>query len=602
MGRMMSKKKARGQSPPDEVLSRSRERVLSKRSGSPGETVGIPKRRTGAGIRKQDAASGAAKRPKTSTVASFPVVGLGASAGGLEAFSELLTNLPLDTGMAFVLVQHLDPKHESMLTDLLSRKTKMPVTEVNDGMVLERNTVYVIPPNTQMAVLNGKLSLIPRSERDTHGMPIDFFFHSLAQDNASRAIGVVLSGTASDGSLGLKAIKAKGGITFAQIPGSAAYDGMPRSAIAAGCVDFVMSPKQIANELARIGSHPYVGSVVMVRPEDVLPATENDLNRIFVLIRKVTGTDFTDYNGTTIRRRIARRMMLHRIQELSGYVAFLQRDSDEVKALRHDMLINVTGFFREPPTFDALERKVFPSLAADSARQAPIRIWVPGCSTGEETYSLAISLAEILDKDTMGPPAQIFGTDISEESIEKARTGTYPENITAEISPERLRRFFNRVEEGYRITKAIRDFCVFAIHDLTVDPPFSNLDLISCRNVLIYMGPVLKKKVLRAFHYALRPTGMLVLGVSETIGPYADLFSPIDKEHKIYARKSAALRAWFDLGSRTHDAGDFAASPPAEDLARGSDFDLEKEADRAMIVLAFRDATKEAREKEGSGS
>lgn len=471
---------------------------------------------------------------------SFPVVGIGASAGGLEAFTLLLRALPHETGAGFVLIQHLDPTHHSILTELLSKATSMPVSEAEEHMEVEPNHVYVIPPNQNMAISGGTLKLTPRTETRGQSMPIDHFLRSLAEDQGSTAIGVILSGTGSDGTLGLAAIKAEGGITFAQDEKSARYDGMPRSAIAAGCVDSILPPEGIATELTRIGSHPYVTKPTTA--EDLVPAGEVGLGNIVALVRNATGVDFTHYRRTTINRRIARRMLLHRVDKTEDYVGLLRRDPAEVRALYHDMLINVTSFFRNPESFEVLKRIIYPDILKVRSPQMPIRMWVPGCSSGEETYSLAISLLEFLGDDIASIPIQLFGTDLSDAGVERARAGIYPENIQADVTPERLRRFFVNTENGYQISKTIRDMCVFARQNIFMDPPFSQLDLISCRNLLIYLEPVLQANMFPIFHYALKPNGFLMLGASEGIGTFSHLFATVEKKHKLYAKKATAAR------------------------------------------------------------
>lgn len=519
--------------------------------------------------------------PRRPTSDSFPIVGVGASAGGLEAFTQLLGHLPQKSGMAFVLVQHLAPKHESALTELLSRATRIPVAEVKDGMAVEPDRVYVIPPNTNMAILNSHLHLMPR-EPAQHHLPIDFFMRSLAEDRGSKAIGVILSGTASDGTLGMKAIKAEGGITFAQDEKSAKYGDMPRNAVAAGCVDFVFPPDGIARELIRIAHHPYLRQPQAVETAESSDERDDELRKIFILLRSATGVDFTHYKHTTIKRRIKRRMMLHKAESLKDYIKRLQENRVEVDALYQDILIHVTGFFRDPEVFEALKTLVFPNLLKNRTPEAPIRIWVPGCSTGEEVWSIAISLMEFLGDAGSGKEIQIFATDISETALEKARAGVYLENITTEVSPERLRRFFVKAGRGYQIHKSIREMCIFARQDIVKDPPFSRLDLISCRNLLIYLGSELQKRMLPIFHYALKPTGFLLLGNSETIGAFAVHFSLLDKKHKIYAKKETPARLPIDFSR-----GDY----PLEKIWRGrkpegtgSPFDAQKEADRILLA------------------
>ena len=477
------------------------------------------------------------RRRQGSTKESFPIVGIGASAGGLEAFTSLLKHLPNDTGMAFVLVQHLDPTHASALTEILSRATAMPVTEVRDGMRIEPNHVYVIPPNTNMAILHHTLSLMPRTEKQGLHLPIDYFLRSLAEDRRGRAVGVILSGTASDGTQGLKAIKAEGGITFAQDEQSAKYDGMPRSAIMSGFVDCVLPPEGIARELARLSRHPYVMLSQEAQTREWAFGETDILNKVFILLRTHTGVDFTDYKHTTIRRRIQRRMLLHQIDRMDQYVQFLQQHADEVEALYQDLLINVTSFFRDPDSFRVLRKKMFPRLLKNRGPDQSLRVWVPGCSTGEEAYSIAISLLESIGDKRDEFPVQIFATDISGAAIEKARAGVYPKSIEQELSAKRLRRFFVKSDHGYQVKKGVREMCLFARHNAVKDPPFSKLDLISCRNVMIYLGPVLQKQLLPIFHYALKPDGLLTLGSSETIGGFSDLFVLVDKKEKIYAKK-----------------------------------------------------------------
>ena len=408
-----------------------------------------------------------------------PVAAFGASAGGLEAFSELLQHLPADTGMAFVLIQHLDPKHESLLTELLAKATTMPVVQIKHGMRAEPNRIYVLPPNANITISGGVLHL---EARTSPHMPIDHFFKSLAEDQGSKAIGVILSGTASDGTQGLKAIKAEGGITFAQDEKSAKYDGMPRSAILAGCVDFVLPPQGIARELVRLCRHPYSNPP---QAEEARPEPEKQYAEILALLRKNTNVDFVHYKHATVQRRILRRMAMHSMERLDEYANFLMRHPDEITALFQDILINVTSFFREPATFDLLRKKVFSQLFQERQADDPVRVWVPGCSTGEEAYSIAICLIEYLREKDQDVPIQVFGTDLSETVLERARAGIYPESIAADVSPERLRRFFVKSNGNYQIARSVRDMCIFARQNLTKDPPFSRLDLILCRNVLI---------------------------------------------------------------------------------------------------------------------
>lgn len=514
----------------------------------------------------------------------FPVVGIGASAGGLEAITALLKHLPADTGMAFVVVQHLAPTHESMLAELLARETMMPVKEIQDGMVVEPNHLYVIPPNANLGILHGSLNLMPRGEEPGQYLPIDFFMRSLARDQSNHAIGVILSGSASDGVMGLLEIKAAGGITFAQEEASAAYASMPHSAIAAGCVDFIQTPKQIARELMRIGKHPYL-AYKSVPTEEAKPGEENSLRKIFLLLRQHTGNDFTYYKQSTILRRIKRRFLLHKLERLEDYARYLQETPEEVEALFRDLLINVTSFFRDPEVFDELKKTVFPAITHERPMGLPIRIWVPGCSTGEEVYSIAICLFEYLGDLASNSAIQFFATDLDSQAVDKARSGIYPVSIEEAVSAKRLQRFFTKVDEGYQIAKHIRDICIFAQQNVFKDPPFSRLDMISCRNLLIYLSPVLQQKIMPIFHYALNDHGFLLLGTSETIGRHADLFKLVDKKQKLYEKKSAPVRMSSDFADFTKTAIHEKKwlEQPADSTSSWSSLDIQREADRIVL-------------------
>jgi two-component system CheB/CheR fusion protein len=540
--------------------------------------AGTPRRKPGRKIEPE-----AAPHPAEPPIQGkpFPIVGVGASAGGFEAFRELLAALPSDTGLALVLVQHLDPGHESLLAKLLSKATTMPVAEVEEGMTVEPNHVYVIPPNKTMRIGNGTLHLMARGEPTAKHLPVDYFFASLAEDRGNRAIGVILSGTASDGTMGLKAIKSEGGITFAQDTKSAKYDGMPRSAIAAGCVDFVLPPEGIASELARMGRHPYLGIEPPPQAEEPADHSDDDRHKIFMVLQKATGVNFTYYKYSTIKRRIARRMLLHKLETPKQYLRFLNENRAEPAALCEDILIHVTGFFREPEAFQALADRIVPKILDSKPPGESIRVWVPGCSTGEEAYSIAMVLMECLGDRVTSVPIQIFGTDISEVSIQKARAGVYGESGIGEVSQERLRRFFVKVEGGFQIAKPLREMCVFARQDLAQDPPFSRLDLFSCRNVLIYMGAVLQKKVMAIFHYALKSTGFLMQGKSESISGFADLFTAIDREHKICSKRPAEPGSVFDLSTAAGYEKTMGA--PAGKPETPPRFDVQREADRIVL-------------------
>jgi two-component system CheB/CheR fusion protein len=450
-------------------------------------------------------------RPEAPPEKRFPIVGIGASAGGLAAFEAFFSAMPTNTesSMAFVLVQHLSPDHKSILSDLVKRYTRMQVYEVEDGMKVKPNCAYIIPPNCDMAFLNGTLQLLePTAPRGVR-LPIDFFFRSLAQDQRERAICIVLSGTGSDGTLGVRAIKGEGGMVMAQNPDSAAYDGMPRSAIATGLVDYVLPPAEMPAQLVAYVNHAFGKRS---RPVSApAPKAEDTLKKICVLLRAQTGHDFSQYKENTIVRRVERRMALHQIERLDDYLRHLQQNQVEVEALFRDLLIGVTNFFRDPEAFATLQTQVVPRLFAGKPAGGAVRVWVCGCSTGEEAYSIAILLQEYLETLKQTFKVQIFATDVDRQAIEQARSGVFPASIAADVSPERLARFFAQDPEGgdYRIQKVIRDLLIFSEQDVIKDPPFSRLDLISCRNLLIYMRGDLQKKLIALFHYALNPQGVL---------------------------------------------------------------------------------------------
>jgi two-component system CheB/CheR fusion protein len=449
--------------------------------------------------------------------------------------------------MAFVLVQHLDPKHGSVLQEILARTTKIPVTEVTQGVVVEPDHAYVIPANTNLSLKHGVLQLGSRVLTHGQHMPIDGFFRSLAQSIGPQAIGVILSGTASDGTEGCRAIKAAGGITLAQDEDSAKYPDMPRSAVNAGYIDFILSPKDIARELGGISQHPYVSRTVPPEMEGFRGMVGADLDALFGLLRESHGVDFTNYKHTTLQRRIRRRMVVHKIETLKDYLRFIGRKPEELDELYRDLLIHVTGFFREPEAFLALRKHVYPKLFEGRKPDNPIRVWVAGCSTGEEAYSIAITLLEYLWAHTRSISQaaisiQIFATDISETALDTARNGVYTEAAVSEISGERLKRFFVRQDGGYQVNKSVRDMCIFAKQNLVKDPPFSNLDLVSCRNLLIYLGPVLQRRVIPTLHYSLKPSGYLMLGEAESLGGFGDHFALVDKKDKIYQKRKTTAR------------------------------------------------------------
>jgi two-component system, chemotaxis family, CheB/CheR fusion protein len=517
----------------------------------------------------------------------FPVVGIGASAGGLEAASLLFKELSPHLGMAFVLVLHLDPARESAVAEILARVTSMPVVQVKEGMRVEPDHVYVIPPNHEMTIEHGVLHLQSRVvERRSSNTTIDTFLRSLAHSHGRAAIGVILSGTASDGTLGVAAIKGEGGITFAQEPSSAKYDGMPASAIASGYVDFILDPVGIAQEIARIRQHPYIASPH--HDDGPRDGEASDMEQIFRLLRRVTTVDFSGYKAPTIRRRIQRRMTLRKIEKLNDYRALLHRDRPEIDSLYRDLLINVTSFFRNPEAFASLKSVVYPAiLQARTSISGPIRIWVPGCSTGEEVYSHAMSLVEFLAENRANITIQVFGTDLSEAAIQYARTGFYKENIEADVPPARLLRFFHKSDGGYQIKKSIRDLCIFSTQNVFNDPPFSRMDLVSCRNVMIYLGQALQKRVIPIFHYALSPTGFLMLGSSEgLLGSGSELFEMSDKKQKIYRKRQVPTPLPFGFSLDRPEPGPFdghsARQKPPDALK--IPLEVQREADRLLLA------------------
>jgi two-component system CheB/CheR fusion protein len=516
---------------------------------------------------------------------SFPIVGIGASAGGLDAFTQLLGPIPPELEMAFVLIQHLDPTHPSRLVEALARKTRMPVHEIEDGMPIEPGHVYVMAPNVEVLLRRGGFALQPRPHRPGKlSLPIDAFFGALAAERGSQAIGVVLSGTASDGTEGLRAIKAAGGVTIVQDPQTAKFSGMPESALASGAVDLSLPIPELANELIRLARHPYMFSSDPRPAGPAQPTSDEDIRTILGSLREAVGVDFSEYKTTTLERRIARRMAVRKCETLHDYALFLQGNKDEAQALFDDLLIHVTSFFRDPEVFDALKTRVFPELLKHKSEQDPIRAWVAGCSTGEEVYSLAIALHEFLDATHQTRPIQIFGTDLSEKAVHKVRAGVYPESAVTTLSPERLQRFFTKVEGGYRVGKAIRDICVFVRHDLSRDPPFAKLDLISCRNVLIYFNPALQQRSLEMFHYCLNNPGFLVLGQAEGVPGRQELFSAVDETNKVFAR-TAVPRRQRPAGAKRSNGGVAAWIAARSGESAPSTADLSRQVDTLLLGL-----------------
>ncbi len=471
---------------------------------------------------------------------SFPVVAIGASAGGLEAVKELLLNLPVNTGMAFIYVQHLSPDHKSILTSLLSKATLMKVQDVKNKMLIEPNNLYVIPPDKEMIVIDGHIKLTPRPKGYVVNLPIDIFFASLAEKHKDSAIGIILSGNASDGTRGLRAIKDVGGLTFAQ-DDSAKFSSMPKSAIAAGAADFILSPKEIALELSRLSKSKYAKPALLAfGKEDEIENTDPNLKTILDLLYKETDVDFSHYKMATIKRRILRRMLLYKIKTLKEYAKTVAKKPDEINILYQDLLINVTSFFRELDAHHYLKTVLFPRMLKSKGAGETFRIWIPACSTGEEAYSIAMILLEIQGSKVNPIPIKIFATDLSTQAIARARTGEYARPELESVSPKRLQRFYTKTGNIYRIAKVVRDMCIFTPHNILRDPPFSHVDFISCCNLLIYLDAMAQKKTIATFHYALNPSGYLMLSKSETIGTSGHLFSSINKKFKIYLRKKNA--------------------------------------------------------------
>jgi len=494
----------------------------------------------------------------------FPVVGIGASAGGLDAFKKFFSSMPATPGMAFVLIQHLDPTRESLTASLLDACTPMHVVQVDEGMVVEANRVYVIPPNSYMSIRGGVLRLSPPTAPRSLRMAVDFFLRSLAEDRQDNAIGIILSGTGTDGTLGLKEIKASGGMTMAQDPATSQHDGMPRSAIASGCADYVLPAEEMAQAmLAYVRNVAVAATSGASQAEKVAGRSEvaaDPLVETLALLRTHAKFDFTGYKKGTLRRRMLRRMGLRNLVDLPSYVAVLRRDEGEVNALFKDLLINVTSFFREPAAWQYLQEEVLRRVVAEKNADLPVRVWVPACSTGEEAYSMAMLLAEETQAAEKSCLLQLFASDVDAEALEAAREGVYPEGIAAHVSPERLERFFTKGEHTYRVNKELRDAVVFAQQSLVSDPPFSRLDVISCRNLFIYLEPAVQEQLLPLLHFALRDGGYLFLGSAEGVGLQEDLFEPVSSKWRIFRR----------VGPTRHDRIHFPlASAPAPRAGRG---------------------------------
>ncbi|MCB1943355.1 MAG: chemotaxis protein CheB, partial [Candidatus Accumulibacter sp.] len=497
--------------------------------------------------------------------AAFTIVGIGASAGGLEALELFFRHVPAASGMAFVVVQHLDPTHKGVMAELLQRATPMPVEQIRDRMKVEPDHVYLIPPNRDLSILHGVLHLLEPAAPRGLRLPIDYFFRSLAADQQEHSVGVILSGMGSDGTLGLRAIKEMAGAVFVQTPATAKFDGMPRSAKDAGLADVVAPAEELAGRIASYLQHV---PLLVARPANELDdKNQSGLEKVVLILRAQTGHDFSLYKKSTIYRRIERRMGLHQLPRIADYVRYLRENPQEAGLLFKELLIGVTRFFRDPPLWAQVGGEVVPALLAAHPDGGMLRAWVPACSTGEEAYSLAIVFREALER--LKPAAlyslQIFATDLDQDAIENARTAAYPANIAADVTDERLRRFFVQEERGYKLNKEIREMVIFAQQNLVMDPPFTKLDLLSCRNLLIYLDADLQKKLLPLFHYSLNPGGTLLLGGSETIGAATDLFAALPGKNRIYRRRDDSPRMTpveFPIG-HARGRADVAVSLPA---------------------------------------
>jgi two-component system CheB/CheR fusion protein len=539
---------------------------------------------------KMPANLAAPQPPVLSAGVSFPMVGIGASAGGLEALEQFLGHVPAGSGMAFIIVQHLDPTRKDVMSELLQRATRMKVVQVKDRTRVRPDCVYVIPPNKDMSLLHGVLHLLAPAAPRGLRLPIDFFFRSLALDQPGNSVGVILSGMGSDGTLGLRAIKETAGVALVQEPATAKFDSMPRSAIEAGLADIVAPAEELSGKiLACLQRTPPTA-----RTEPALEArTQNALEKVVVLLRAHSGNDFSFYKRNTLYRRIERRMGIHQITKMAAYVRFLQENSQELNLLFKELLIGVTNFFRDPAAWEQLGAHALPALLADRPPGQPLRAWVPGCSTGEEAYSLAIVLREALDelKPKGNLLIQIFATDLDKDAIEQARQGVFPSNISADVSEARLKRFFTKEEHGWRVRKEIRELVIFAPQNLILEPPFTKLDILSCRNLLIYLTPDVQKKLIPLFHYSLNPGGLLFQGSAETIGDFTSLFTPLDGKSRIFRRRESILRPEQIVFPSSLGAGPpagnevrLAAKPPASLQAQADELVLQRYAPPAVLT------------------
>jgi two-component system CheB/CheR fusion protein len=519
--------------------------------------------------------------PEVETADTFPVVAIGASAGGLEALESFFSHMPAEPGLSFVVIQHLSPGSKSVMRELLQAKTKMAVHRVEGGVKIEPNRVYVNRPGEDISLIGRTLHSTEPRVGQAPLFPIDSFFRSIAENEKGKAICVILSGTGTDGTLGIRAVKEEGGVVIVQDVNQAKFDGMPRSALGTGLVDMVLPVEKMAEGILSYVKHPYM--VLTEKRGIVYKTFEDFMTRILLLIRVRTGVDFTEYKQSSIRRRVERRMATHQIEAIEDYFRYIEENPSELEALHKDFLIGVTRFFRDSAAFEALSEQVVSKLIQNNRPGSTLRIWVPGCSTGEEAISIAILLVECMEKLNVRHSVQIFGTDIDPAAIDRARLGEYPESIASDVSEERLERFFVKSNDSYRIKKFIREMIVYAVQNIAQDTPFSKMDLISCRNVLIYMGTKLQRKVLPLFHYSLNEGGYLLLGSSESIGRFDDLFSTIETHWKIYQRKDIGSRLWAETVPRTGEA--YAEMSPTQGRQAYKTEDLGRLSARAVVDL-----------------
>ena len=530
-------------------------------------------------MNKKDSKPPESSQWKTAENGPIQIVGIGASAGGLEALEVFFAHTPPDSGMAFVVIQHLSPDHKSVMTSILGKHTKMPVCQVTEGMAVEANRVYLNQPNNNTVIIDGKFQLTEIEGNRALNLPVDSFFMSLGECYGPLATCIILSGTGTDGTLGMRVVKGAGGLTMAQEEGQAKYGGMPRSAALAGQADLVLPVEKMAQELIKYVKQPYVERLVKEAPNE--DDDQYQFRKIFAIVRTGCGHDFSNYKQNTTRRRIERRMAVHQIELLGDYIRYLEEVPAEVTALFKDMLIGVTSFFREPEAFEIIKEKIFLNLLDRKGPEERVRIWVPGCATGEEAYSLAIILDEAIEQTRRQVQVQIFATDLNNDAIEFARHATYPDGIVNHVSEMRLARYFIKNDHSYKVKKTIRDMVVFAVHDLIKDPPFSRLDMLSCRNLLIYMDGVLQKKLLPLFHYTLAPAGCLFLGTSETVGEHTHLLTPVSNRWKIYRRKDVRFGIPVDFPNASTYRSPMGGT--AQPKRVGNPFDMRQLAERIVL-------------------